>query len=245
MGELAHRQTQDRRQGVVVGADPERGAGRDQVAVLQAAQPGAELLGCGQDQGVELVERLGAGLAGAALHHLQRPQRLDRAVVGLRGRGRVTGLHRAGRGDRVDHVGLAVPAADLPVRAADLDHAARRTRPGAGPGPHRRSRCPRPRPTSTSPKPGQPGQQRPVARSRWSGTTRCPATHRRWSRAAATWKSRWVSTPPVTNRSRRCHRGHVRPCWSQQQGGHGCGRRSDRTGTGLLQQAPTKSLPQA
>ena len=42
--------------------------------------------------------------------------------MGLRDRGRVTGLHRAGRGDRVDDVGLAVPAADLPVRATHLDH---------------------------------------------------------------------------------------------------------------------------
>ena len=43
----------------------------------------------------------------------------------------------------------------------------------------------------------------------------------------------------------RCHRGHVRPCWSQQQGRARSGQRSDRTGTGLLLQAPTKSLPQA
>jgi hypothetical protein len=117
LSELAHRQSGDGRQAVVVGADPERRTGRDEVSRGQVPQAFAQLGRCGRDQRPQLVQGLGAGLVRAALHHLQRPQRLDRAVVGLGRGGRLAGQHGAGGGDRVDDVGLAVPAADLPVRA--------------------------------------------------------------------------------------------------------------------------------
>ena len=109
-------------QAVVVDPDPERRAGLDQLGRLERAQPGPQLVGCGGHDGAQLVGRLGAGLGGAALHDLQQSQRLDRAVVGLRGRGGLTGQHCPRGGDRVDHVGLAVLPTDLPVRTRHLDH---------------------------------------------------------------------------------------------------------------------------
>jgi hypothetical protein len=65
---------------------------------------------------MDLVQRLRAGLVPAALHGLQGPQRLDRPVVTLGLAGGLTGEDGAGRRDRVDDVGLAIAAADLPVR---------------------------------------------------------------------------------------------------------------------------------
>jgi hypothetical protein len=43
-------------------------------------------------------------------------------VVGLGSGGGLAGQHRPGCGDRVHDVGLAVPAPDLTVRAADFQH---------------------------------------------------------------------------------------------------------------------------
>jgi len=63
-----------------------------------------------------------SGLVRAALHGRQGPQRLDRPVVTLGCAGGLTGQDGAGRGDRVDDVGLAVAAADLPVRPRHLHH---------------------------------------------------------------------------------------------------------------------------
>ena len=88
---------------------------------MQAAQPGAQLSGA-VDQRVELVERLGAGLVRAALHDLQRRNASTGPSWVFGVAGGLTGEHRAGRGDRVDDVGLAVAAADLPVRPRHLDH---------------------------------------------------------------------------------------------------------------------------
>ncbi len=70
---------------------------------------------------MDLVQGLGAGLVSAALHGLQRPERLDRSVVALGLAGRLTGLNGAGRGDGVDDVCFAVAASDLPVGSGDLD----------------------------------------------------------------------------------------------------------------------------
>jgi hypothetical protein len=75
----------------------------------------------GGDDRAQLVARLGAGPGSAALHDPQQAQRLDRPVVRLRGRRRLTGEHRPSRGDRIDDIGLPVPAADLPVRPGHLD----------------------------------------------------------------------------------------------------------------------------
>jgi hypothetical protein len=47
-----------------------------------------------------------------------------------------------------------------------------------------------------------------------------PRTPPRWFRAAATCRSRWVSTPPVTTGSGAA-RGHVRPSVRAGEGGHG------------------------
>ena len=86
LGQLAQRESDHRGQGVVVGADPERRAGREQVRRVSGRSRARSSLRCGQDQGVELVQRLRAGLVPAALHDLQGAQRLDRPVVALRDR---------------------------------------------------------------------------------------------------------------------------------------------------------------
>src|SRR5206468_2787762 len=57
-----------------------------------------------------------------ALHDFQQSQRLHWAVMRLRRSGGLTGQHRSGGRDRVDDVGLAVLAADLPVGPRHLDH---------------------------------------------------------------------------------------------------------------------------
>ena len=215
-------------------ADPERRAGRDQLPAWQVAQVGAQLFRCGQHQGAQLVDRLGAGLVRAALHDFQGAQRLDRAVVGLRCRGGLAGEHRPGRGDRVDHIGLAVAAPDLPVRAGHLDHHDAATGAGGGPARPRSCRCLPPRPCRAAPKEDSQPQQLPVAGAGGREAWPCPSTPPTWSRAAATWMSRWVSTPPVTI-------GRVAVIVVMSVllvrtglGRARCGRRSDRTGTGLL-----------
>ena len=111
-------------QGVVVGADPERRAGRDEVAVLagRAASPR-------RSSGAVRTR------AWSWFSAWVRALRALRCTI-FNARNASTGpswdfgvavaspdcTARAG-GDRVDDIGLAVPAADLPVRSTDLDHA--------------------------------------------------------------------------------------------------------------------------
>jgi hypothetical protein len=52
----------------------------------------------------------------------QRPDGFHRAGAGLGGSGGGAGQHRPGRGDRVDRIGLALPAAGLAIAAVGLDH---------------------------------------------------------------------------------------------------------------------------
>ena len=84
-------------------------------------EPGPQVIGAGQDQGPGLVDRLGPLGAGAALGDHQRPDRLDRAVPALRRAAGPAGLRGPGGADRVQRVGLALPAAVLPVGAVHLD----------------------------------------------------------------------------------------------------------------------------
>jgi hypothetical protein len=108
---------------IVAVCGPVGAAGRQQLAAGQVAQLVADRVGCGDDQRMQLVERLGAGLVRGPMHDLQGAQRFHRSVVRL---GLHLGLaadHGSGRGDRIDGVGLAVRSADLPVGAVDLDHA--------------------------------------------------------------------------------------------------------------------------
>ena len=84
-------------------------------------EPGPQVIGAGHDQGPGLVDRLGAFSRGAALGDHQRADRLDRAVPALRRAAGPAGLRGAGGADGVERVGLALPAAVLPVGAVHLD----------------------------------------------------------------------------------------------------------------------------
>ena len=70
----------------------------------------------------ELVEALDAGVAPGAEGDEQRPDRFHVAVGGLRHTVRPTAECRPSGLDRVDGVGLAVPATGLTVGTAHLDH---------------------------------------------------------------------------------------------------------------------------
>ena len=83
-------------------------------------EPGPEVVGAGQDQGPGLVDRLGPLGAGAALGDHQRPDRLDRAVPALGRAAGPAGLGGPGGADRIQRVGLALPAAVLAVGAVHL-----------------------------------------------------------------------------------------------------------------------------
>jgi hypothetical protein len=100
--------------------------------------------------GLELVDRLGAGLDRRILGELEHPGHLHRPVAGLCRRGRPTSKHRSGGGFGVDGVGLAASAPGGLVRLVDVEDlhagglqvAAQRRPVGAGalhPGP---PRCP-------------------------------------------------------------------------------------------------------
>jgi hypothetical protein len=73
-------------------------------------EPGPDVIGPGQDQGPGLVDRLGAFAGGAALGDHQRPDRLHRAVPALGRAGCPAGLRGPRGADRVQRVGLALPA---------------------------------------------------------------------------------------------------------------------------------------
>jgi hypothetical protein len=75
-----------------------------------------------QQQGVDLVHRLGAGLDRTAAGEHQRSQRPYWAAAVLGNGGGVAGEHRSSRGISVDRVALSPAAASGPVRSADLDH---------------------------------------------------------------------------------------------------------------------------
>ncbi len=65
--ELTQGQAGDRGDAVIVGADPEGGAGREQLTARQVSESGAQFVGGGDQDGEQLVEGLGAGLVSAAL----------------------------------------------------------------------------------------------------------------------------------------------------------------------------------
>ena len=84
-------------------------------------EPGPQVIGAGHEQRPGLVDGLGPLGAGAALGDHQRPDRLDRAVAALRRAAGPPGLGGPGGADRVQRVGLALPAAVLAVGAVHLD----------------------------------------------------------------------------------------------------------------------------
>jgi hypothetical protein len=81
----------------------------------------AQLDGGGDQQRLDRVTRLGAGLDSGRARHPQAAQHLHHAIAGLGNHGGLAGLHGAGRGFGVDRVGPAASAAGLPVRPVDHD----------------------------------------------------------------------------------------------------------------------------
>ncbi len=160
----------------------------------------------------------------------------------FRAPGRVPIDHRSSRRDRIDHIGLAVPATDLTVRPVHLNHLNTLTREmprqpdTVGTGalhPDLRQRT----------EPAQVGQQRPVTtRRRREGLNPEHRTELVTRRSDMNIRMR-VHTPNDIER-RRCNRGHAGPLSRMSRAGTHS-RRSDRTGTGPLDQAPTRSLPPA
>jgi len=86
-------------------------------------EAGSQVIRAGHDQGPGLVDRLGAFSCGAAPGDHQRTDRLDRAVPSLGRAAGPAGLGGPGSADRVQRIGLTLPAAVLAVGAVDLDNA--------------------------------------------------------------------------------------------------------------------------
>ena len=128
-------------------------------------EPGPQVVGSGQDQGPGLVDRPGTFSCGAAPGDHQRADRLHGAVPALRRAAGPAGLGGPGSADRVQRVGLALPAPVLAVRAVHLDD------PDAGgchvPGQARAVAAgPLDPDQGDGPEPGQPAQQPGIAARR-------------------------------------------------------------------------------
>jgi hypothetical protein len=140
---------------------PPAGGQRDFLLERQVPELGADPLGGGVDEAVELVGGCGAGLHRPCSRHAQLTQRLDGTGAGLRGHGGVTGEHRPRRGFGVDGVGLAAPATVLSVGSVHLHHPHVTSSEVAG-----QPRAPRPTPLDTDrdelTEAAQPCQQAPV-----------------------------------------------------------------------------------
>jgi hypothetical protein len=126
--EVVHSASQCPQRGLCDGRDvgggggPQGSADPDQVGGGQVAELVAQLVGRGADQRVDLVDRLGPGLAGAEYRNPQHAQGFHVAVAGLGRAVRGPTQRGAGRADRVDRVGLTRQAPRLAVGSVDLDH---------------------------------------------------------------------------------------------------------------------------
>ncbi len=79
------------------------------------------LLGCGDQQRMDLVHHLRPRLRGGAALCEENPHRLDRAITRLRDRGVRSGQDGDRRLVRVERVGLASTSPGLPVLSRDFD----------------------------------------------------------------------------------------------------------------------------
>ena len=162
-------------------------------------EAGPQVIGAGQDQGPGLVDRPGAFSCGAALGDHQGPDCLDGAVPALGRAAGPAGLRGPGSADRIQRVGLALPAPVLPVGTVYLDDPDTSCGDVAGQagavtaGPFDPDQADRP-------EPAQPAQQAGVA-GRSGRELPTPSSPPIGSSAAATCTSAWVSTPPVMARA--------------------------------------------
>ena len=104
------------------GGRSQAGAGVDEGAAAVAAEVVFERLGGGDEEAVDLVVCLCAGLDRGAARDGEHADRLDGAVVGFGHGGGVAGEGAARRGCGVDGVGFADAAAGLAVGAVHLHH---------------------------------------------------------------------------------------------------------------------------
>ena len=104
----------------VTGAGPQRRRLGHQGSDGVPGEPGAQVIGPGQDQRPGLVDRLGPLGTGAALGDHQRADCLDGAVPAFRRAAGPAGLGGPGGTHRIQGIGLALPAAVLPVGTVHL-----------------------------------------------------------------------------------------------------------------------------
>ena len=167
---------------------------------VEAPELGPDGIGCGRDQVAHLVERLGPSLARRGPSHPQNPHGFDVSVPRL---GLADGVAReggTGGRDGVLGVGLALAPAALAIGAVDFDDTDAFGLEVTG----------QPGPIGTRPfdadqldgaEVGEPPQQLLVAASVVAKLS-TPRREPRSSKAAATWTSRCVSTPPVMLRAK-------------------------------------------
>jgi hypothetical protein len=167
---------------------------------VESPELGSDGLGGGRDQVAHLVERLGPTLAGRGPGHAQNPHGFDVSVPRLGLTGGVAREGGPGGGDGVLGIGLALEPAALSIGTVDFDDADAlglevAGQPGPiGPGPFDADQL-------DGAEVAQPAQQLLVAAlvvAKLSTPSRVP----RSSKAAATWTSRCVSTPPVMLRAK-------------------------------------------
>ena len=163
--------------GVAAGSGAQCGGGACQVVAGHVAELFAELVGGGEAKMADLVQVFDADVAGGTPGDEQRPDRFHVTIGRLRDAAGPTRQRRSGRFDRVDRVGLARTAAQLTVRAIDLDHLETVAAQSTGRGRHRTRRS---LPLRPGPGPrirtaiGAAGRSRPVS----SQTTRLPTPRR-------------------------------------------------------------------
>src|SRR5690606_29543223 len=101
---------------------PQVRAGGDQVFDAEAAQSLTQVVGGGDDEGLDPALGVGALIDRAAAGDPQVPQRLDPSVTLFGDAGPLPGQRGPGGLDGVDRVGLALEPAGLAVGPVDLDH---------------------------------------------------------------------------------------------------------------------------
>ena len=180
---------------------------------VRSAQLGADPVGGGVDEAVELVGGRGAGLHRPCSSHPQLAERLDRTGAGLRGRRWPRRRAPPARGFGVDGVGLAAPGDGSGGSAGSPPRPARHEQLGSGRVPRPTSRTPRRRPRRA--RRSCPTRRADAGSRAVEGNDRCaPGSGRGRRSPPRTWTSLWVSTPPrtlhspVTARWWSCHSFH-------------------------------------
>ena len=105
----------------VAGVDAEPGTAADLRGGAAAAEPLPQRRWSADDQGLELVDRLGTGIHHTAAGGQQDPQRLT-VTTGARLGQLLPGQHFPCRSGRVQHIALGAVASGRPLGPVHLDH---------------------------------------------------------------------------------------------------------------------------